>query len=80
MEQSTQWRSHSFTVGRARSGLLTALIGYLNVLLEYFDFSNFHWQGTINIWVGLGPVWPTLGYAPESTYKYHRVSHLEIVF
>ena len=28
--------SHSFRGGRARSGPLTALIGYLNVLLEYF--------------------------------------------
>ena len=36
--------SQSFKGGRAQSGPLTALIGYLNVLLEYFDFSNFHWQ------------------------------------
>ena len=35
--------SKSFTVGRAQSGPLTALIGYLNVLLllEYFEFSTF---------------------------------------
>ena len=63
-----QWRSQSFTAGRAQSGPLTALIGYLNVLLEYFDFSNFHWQGTNNIWVGLGPAWPALGYAPAWLY------------
>ena len=37
--------SQSFRGGRAQSVPLTALIGYLNVLLEYFDFSNFHWQG-----------------------------------
>ena len=36
--------SQSFKGGRAQSEPLTALIGYLNVLLEYFDFSNFHWQ------------------------------------
>ena len=59
-----QWRSQSFKVCRAQSEPLTALIGYLNVLLEYFDFSNFCWHGTTNIWVGLGPAWPTLGYAP----------------
>ena len=59
-----QWRSQSFKVGRAQSEPLTALIGYLNVLLEYLNFSNFHWQGTTNIWVGLGPTWPALGYAP----------------
>ena len=61
-----QWRSQSFKVGRAQCGPLTALIGYLNVLLEYFNFSNFHWQGTTNIWVGLGPDWPALGYAPDA--------------
>ena len=33
--------SQSFKGGRAQSGPLTALIGYLNVLLEYLDFSNF---------------------------------------
>ena len=36
--------SQSFKGGRAQSGPLTALIGCSNVLLEYFDFSNFHWQ------------------------------------
>ena len=41
---SLEGRSQSFKGGRAQSGPLTALIGYLNVLLEYFDFSNFHWQ------------------------------------
>ena len=30
-----------FKGGRAQSGALTALIGYLNVLLEYFDFQIF---------------------------------------
>ena len=33
--------SQSFKGGRAQSGPLTALIGYLNVLLEYFDFFKF---------------------------------------
>ena len=33
-----QWRSHSFKVGRAQSGLLTALIEFLNVLLEHLIF------------------------------------------
>ena len=41
---SLEGRSQSFKGGRAQSGPLTALIGYLNVLLEYFNFSNFHWQ------------------------------------
>ena len=41
---SLEGRSQSFKGGRAQSGPLTALIGYLNVLLEYLDFSNFHWQ------------------------------------
>ena len=59
-----QWHGQSFTVGRAQLGPLTVLIGYLNVLLEYFDFSYFHWQGTTNIWVGLGPAWPAFGFAP----------------
>ena len=36
--------SQSFKDGKAQSRLLTALIGHLNVLLEYFDFSNFHLQ------------------------------------
>ena len=35
---SLEGHSQSFKGG------LTALIGYLNVLLEYLDFSNFHWQ------------------------------------
>ena len=41
---SLKGRSQSFKGGWAQSGPLTALIGYLNVLLEYFDFSNFHCQ------------------------------------
>ena len=53
MNSSLERRSQSFKGGRAQSGPLTALIGYLNVLLEYFDFSNFHWQGKTNNWVGL---------------------------
>ena len=56
--------NQSFTVGRTQSGPLTALIGYLNVLLKYFNFSNFYWQGTTNIRVGLSPAWPALDYTP----------------
>ena len=41
---SLKGRSQSFKGGRAQSGPLTALIGCLNVLLEYLDFSNFHWE------------------------------------
>ena len=37
--------SQSFNGGRAQSGHLTALIGYLNVLLEYFDFFKFSLAG-----------------------------------
>ena len=38
MHTLLQWRSHSFKVSRAQSGLLTALIGCLMVLFKYFDF------------------------------------------
>ena len=37
--------SQSFKGGRAQSGPSTALIGYLNVLLEYFDFFKFSLAG-----------------------------------
>ena len=43
-DTSLEGRSQSFKGGRAQSGPLIALIGHLNVLLEYFDFSNFHLQ------------------------------------
>ena len=36
--------------------LLTALIECLTVLLEYLDLLQTRWQGTANIWEGLGPV------------------------
>ena len=39
--------SQSFKGGRAQSGLLTALIGYLNFLLEYFDFFKFSLAGNL---------------------------------
>ena len=35
-----QWRSQTGQVGRAQPGLLTALIEYLTVLLEYLNFCN----------------------------------------
>ena len=49
---SYQWHSHSFKVGRAQSEPLTALIGCLNVLLEYFVFKIF-----------IGRAQPTFGWA-----------------
>ena len=63
MNSSLERRSQSFKGGRAQSGPLTALIEYLNVLLEYFDFSNFYWQGTTQHLGGPGHI---LGYAPAS--------------
>ena len=48
-----QLRNHSFKVGRAQSGLLTALIRFLNVLLEYFDFFK----------IFIGRAQPTFGWA-----------------
>ena len=39
--------SQSFKGGRAPSGPLTGLIGYLNVLLEYFDFFKFSLAGNL---------------------------------
>ena len=44
---SLERRSQSFKGGRAQSGPLTALIGYLNVLLEYFDFFKFSLAGNL---------------------------------
>ena len=61
-EYPVQWCSQSFTVGRAQSGPLTVLIGYFNVILEYFSYFC-----TNNIWVDLGPAWPALGYAHDPT-------------
>ena len=34
---------------------MTKLIEYLTVLLEYLDLLQTRWQGTANIWEGLGP-------------------------
>ena len=39
--------SQCFKGGRAQSGPLNALIGYLNVLLEYFDFFKFSLAGNL---------------------------------
>ena len=39
----------------SRLCLLTALIYCLTVLLEYLDLFRTKWQGTANIWEGLGP-------------------------
>ena len=63
MNSSLDRRSQSFKGGRAQSGPLTALIGYLNVLLEYFDFFKFLLAGHNQ---HLGGPGPTLGYAPAS--------------
>ena len=60
-----QWRSQSLTVGRAQPGPLTALIGYLNILLEFSKFSlaghNQH----------LGEPGPYLGYASACVNTVH---------
>ena len=39
--------SQSFKGGRTQSGPLTTLIGYLNVLLEYFDYFKFSLTGNL---------------------------------
>ena len=66
IQPTWQWHSQSFKVGRVQPASVTVLIEYLTVLLQYFDLFNFCWQGTIHIWVGLGPVRPALGYAPAT--------------
>ena len=67
-------RSQSFTGGRAQSGPLTALIGYLNVPIKVLRF--------FQIFVGraqptFGWVWPALGYAPASCshYEIRQLNH-----
>ena len=37
LNKSAQWCSQTQKVGRAKPGLLTAVIEYLTVLLEYLD-------------------------------------------
>ena len=37
-----------------------ALLEYSIVLLEYLDLFHYQWQGTANIWEGLGPARPPL--------------------
>ena len=39
IDSSIQWHSQSFEAGRAHPGPLTALIEYLNAVLEYFDLA-----------------------------------------
>ena len=56
--------SQSFKGGRAQSGLLTALIDNLNVLLEYFDFSNLLKGGFLK------PLETTLGMPLHSPLMY----------
>ena len=51
----SQYRS-DYILLQSRLCLLTALIEYLNVLLEYLNHLQTRWQGTANIWEGLGPV------------------------
>ena len=41
---------------------------YLNTGLEHFDLFNYSWQGSTNIWVGLGPAWLTLA-TPLQVYN-----------
>ena len=45
MHVSTKWVSWQGT-----TGLLTALIEYLTVLLENLDLLQSRWQGTTGIW------------------------------
>ena len=44
-------------------GLLTALLDYLTVLLEYLDLLQARWQSTAGIWEDLGSARPAFGYA-----------------
>ena len=62
-------RNQSFTGGRAQSGPLTALIGYLNILIKVLRF--------FQIFIGraqptFGWAWPALGYTPASCSHYHK--------
>jgi len=59
MNSSLEKHSQSFKGGWTQSGPLTALIGYLNVLLDYFDFFKFLMPGHNQQLSGLG-------YAPAS--------------
>ena len=61
MNSSLERRSQCFKGGRAQSGPLTALIGYLNVLLEYFNFFKFSLAGHNQ---HLGGPGPAFGYTP----------------
>ena len=45
-----------------QSYLLTALIEYLTVLLEYYDLLQTRWQGTASIWDCLVPANPDFDY------------------
>ena len=45
MHTSTNW-----VIWQGTNGLLTTLIEYLHVLLEYLDLLQSRWQGTIGIW------------------------------
>ena len=65
-----QWRSQNFTFGMAHSDPLTALIGYLNVLLEYFFF-KFSLAGHNQAL----HAWPALSYAPVSKVICHSFAH-----
>ena len=61
-ESVHQWRTQ---VGRRQFNLLTALLEYFIVQLEYLNLIQSQWQGTANIWESLGPARPTLGYTTE---------------
>ena len=52
---SLEGRSQSFKSDRAQLGPLTALLRYLNVLLEYFDFFKFSLAGHNQHLGGPGP-------------------------
>ena len=58
MHAFANWESWQGT-----TGLLTALIEYLTVLLEHLNLLQSRWQGITGIRQGLGPAWHTLDYA-----------------
>ena len=52
-------RNQSFTGGRAQSGPLTALIGYLNILIKVLRFFKFSLAGHNQHLGGPGPLLAT---------------------
>ena len=65
------------TSGRAQFGLLTALLECFTVLFEYLDRFQYQWQGTANIWEGLSPARPSLGYTTTCYILYSYKENFE---